>query len=61
MTVDIGEYYVICNTYRYDIDQYIEQFGGIKVAKTSHKFGQNVIFYIDQLRDLMTRNLGVTV
>ena len=64
MTVDIGEYYVILpNTYRYDIDQYIEQFGGIKVAENfTYNSGQNVDFLsIDQLRDLMTRNLGVTV
>lgn len=64
MTVDIGEYYVILpNTYRYDIDQYIEQFGGIKVAENfTYNSGQNVDFLsIDQLRDLITQNLGITV
>lgn len=64
MTVDIGEYYVILpNTYRYDTNQYIAQFGGIKVAESfTYNSGQNVDFLsIDQLRYLITQNLGITV
>ena len=64
MTVDIGEYYVILpNTYRYDIGQYIAQFGGIKVAENfTYNSGQNIDFLsIDQLRELITQNLGITV
>lgn len=64
MTVDIGEYYIILpNTYRYDIDQYIAQFGGSKVAENfTYNSGENKDFLsVDQLRVLLTEKLGIAV
>ena len=64
MTLDIGKYYVILpETYRYDLSDYVEQFGGTRVAETfKYNSGENRDFLsIEQIRALLTKKLGISV
>lgn len=64
MTLDIGKYYVILpETYRYDLSDYVGQFGGTRVAETfKYNSGENRDFLsIEQIRALLTKKLGISV
>ena len=64
MTLDTGKYFVILpDTYRYTVNEYMEKFGGVRVADNfKYNSGENIDFLsVDQLRALLTQKLGITV
>lgn len=64
MTLDTGKYFVILpDTYRYTVNEYMEKFGGVRVADNfKYNSGENIDFLsVDQLRVLLTQKLGITV